>query len=178
MKKTLKLTLITLLALGLFACGEKKISEDDLRKAEAALFNEDQTINHEKAAETAEMYSRFVDQNPDAPTAANWLFKALNLYISSKDADKSIEACNKLMQDYPDYEYTPTGMFMMANCIYDGELHDLDKARELYEKIISDYPENDLIPSVEKSIEYLGLTPEEIMTLIQMSQLESEEGEW
>ena len=178
MKKTLKMMLVALLALGMFACGEKKVTEDELKEAEKALFNDDMTVNPELASQTAEKYCRFVEQNPDAPTAPSWLFKALNVYISTKNADKSIALCDKLVENYPDYEYTPTGMFMVANIIYDSELHDLDKARALYEKILSDYPDNEIVPSVKKSIEYLGLTPEEIMTLIQMSQMEVEEGEW
>lgn len=178
MKNLLKLMLVSLLACGMFACGEKKLTEDDLKKAEQALFNDDRSINFDLASQTAEQYCLFVKQNPDAPSAPNWLFKALNIYISTKNAEKSAETCNQLMERYPDYHYTPTGMFMMANMIYDSELHDLDKARALYEKIISDYPDSELIPSVERSIQYLGLTPEEIMTLIQMSQMEVEEGEW
>jgi len=178
MKRTLNLMLVALLVFGMFACGEKKLTEEDLKKAETALFNENKDIDSDLAAKTAEQYCRFVEQNPDAPSAASWLFKALSIYITSKDFAKSEEVCNKLMEKYPDYSYTPTGMFMMANCIYDTEQHDLDKARALYEKILSDYPDDEIVPSVEKSIEYLGMTPDEIMTKIQMSQMEVEEGEW
>ena len=178
MKNILKTVLLVSLALAMFACSEKKVTEDDLKKAEAALFNDEMMVNPDLASQTAEKYCRFVKQNPDAPAAPNWLFKALSIYINAKDAEKSIETCNMLMEDYPDFTYTPTGMFMLANCIYDAEQHDLDKARALYEKIISDYPDNELVPTVEKSIEYLGMTPEEILTLIQMSQMDTEEGAW
>ena len=178
MKDILKTVLLVCLASAMFACGEKKVTEDELKKAETALFGDDMAVNPETASQTAELFCRFVEQNPDAPTAPSWLFKALNIYVSCNDSDKSIALCDKLVENYPDYEYTPTGMFMVANCIYDSELHDLDKARALYEKIISDYPDSEIVPSAEKSIEYLGLTPEQIMTLIQMSQMEVEEGVW
>jgi tetratricopeptide (TPR) repeat protein len=178
MKKTLKLMLFAFLAFSMFACGEKKLNEEDLKKAEATLFNDDKTINPDLAAQTAEKFCRFVEQNPESPAAPSWLFKALSIYITTKDFAKSEEVCNKLVENYPDYSYTPTGMFMLANCIYDTEQHDLDKARAMYEKILKDYPDNEIVPSVEKSIEYLGMTPDEIMTKIQLSQMEVEEGVW
>ena len=54
MKNTLKLMLFALLAVGMMACGEKKLTQDDLKAAEATLFNEDQTINEAVAPEVAE----------------------------------------------------------------------------------------------------------------------------
>ena len=54
MKKTLRLMLVALLAFGMFACGEKKLTEDDLKKAEETLFNEDQSVNEAVAPDVAE----------------------------------------------------------------------------------------------------------------------------
>ena len=178
MKKTLKLMLVALLAFGMFACGEKAMTEDDLKKAEATLFNEDMTTNLENAPKVVEKFCKYAEQHPDDANTPEWLFKALEISIKTKNTEKSIEIGNKLMKDYPDYEKTPAAMFILASFVYDDQLKDIDKARELYEKIISNYPESELVPSAEKSIEYLGLTPEEIMSLIQMSQMEVEEGEW
>ena len=40
MKNTLKIIIFALLSIAMMACGEKKITQDDLKKAEATLFNE------------------------------------------------------------------------------------------------------------------------------------------
>lgn len=57
------------------------------------------------------------------------------------------------------------------------QLNDTARAHETFQKVIDNYPESELADDAKKSIEYLGLTPEEIMTLIVMSQMEEEEVE-
>ena len=49
------------------------------------------------------------------------------------------------------------------------------QAHVTFQKLIDDYPESPLVDDAEKSIEYLGLTPEEIMNIIMMSQFVEEE---
>lgn len=163
MKKTFRLMLVALLAFGMFACGEKKITEDDLKQAEKAMFNDDMTANPEAAAVAVKQFCKFAKQNPDDPTAPDWLFKALELSVGQKDAAKSEEICQQLMDKYPTFEKTPIAMFMMASMVYDDQLKDLDKARAMFEKIISDYPESEIRPSAEAMMNYLGMTPEEIL---------------
>ena len=163
MKKTLKLMLVALLAFGMFACGEKKVTEDDLKQAQAALFNEGMTTNVEAASKAMETFCTYVKQNPDDPQAPEWLFKAMEIAVRQKDAKKSAEICDKLTESYPKSERTPVAMFMLATLVYDDQLNDIDKAREVYEKILSDYPESEIAPSVEASLKYLGMSAEEIV---------------
>lgn len=163
MKKTLELLFVVLLAFGMFACGGKKVTEDDLKQAEAAMFNEDMTTNMDAASKALETFCTFVKQNPDDPTAPDWLFKAMEIAVRQQDAKKSEEICNQLMKSYPDSDRTPVGMFMLASFVYDDQLKDLNKAREMYEKILNDYPESEIAPSVEASIRFLGMSAEEIM---------------
>ena len=163
MKKTLKLMLVAMMAFGMMACGGKKITEEDLKKVEAALFNDDMTANPEAVSEAVEKFCQFAKQNPDNPNAPEWLFKAFEISVSQKDTQKSEEICNQLMKNYPNYDKTPFGMFMLASFIYDDQQKDLDKARGMYEKIMTDYPESEIIPSVEASLKFLGMTAEEIV---------------
>lgn len=178
MKKTLKLMLVAILALGLFACGEKQLTENDMKEAEATLFNEDGSIKTDVAPKVAETYLKFVEQNPDAPSAPLWLYHAFEVNVMLKNAEQSEVLCNKLVEQYPDNEWTPKALYLLGSFVYEDQLHDLDKARSTYERILADYPDSDLIPSVEASIKYLGLTNDEIMTIITMSQMDVEEGEW
>lgn len=178
MKKTLRIMVLALLAFGIFACGEKKITEDDLKKVESTLSDESGKLNEEAVPTAVEKFCKFVDQNPDNPSAPDWLFKAMQFEIKVGASDKAIELCDKLLNDYPDYRNNPAALVMLANEVYDSQLHDLDKARATYEKVISDYPDSNWVESAEKLIEYLGLTPEEIMTRIMISGMEEVEGEW
>ena len=144
--------LVATMAFAMLACGEKKLTQDDLKKAEAALFNEDMTANPEAAPVAI-----------DDPSAPDWLFKALEIAVGQNDAAKSEEICQQLMDKYPTYEKTPFGMFMLASFVYHDQMNDLDKARALLERIVSDYPESEITPSAEASIGFLGMTPEEII---------------
>ncbi len=165
MNKSLKLMLVAMLAFGVLACGGngKKLSEDDLKKAEASLFNDDMTANAETAPAVVETFCKFVEQNPDHPNAPEWLFKAFEIAVTQKDAKKSEAICNQLMKAYPTYEKTPFGMFMLASFVYDDQLKDFEKARAMYDKIIAEYPDSEITSSAEASIGFLGMTPEEII---------------
>ena len=163
MKKTFNLMLVAVLAFGMLACGGKKVTEDDLKKAEAALFNDDMTANPEAAPIAVKTFCNFAKQNPDDPSAPDWLFKALEISVGQKDATKAEEICQLLMDKYPTYEKTPFGMFMMASMVYEDQLKDLDKARTMYERILADYPGSEIAPSAEASLNFMGMSPEEIV---------------
>jgi outer membrane protein assembly factor BamD (BamD/ComL family) len=178
MKNLMKLMLVAFLAFGMFACGEKKLTEEDLKKAEATLFNEDQTLNEATAPSVAEKYVRFVEQNPDDPAAQNWMYNALEIYVMLKDSDNSIKVCDRLVELYPDSKWAPRALYLLGAFVYEDQLNDLDKARELYERVINEYPDCDMISSVQASLKYLGWSNEDIINDIAVSQMEVEEGEW
>ena len=67
---------------------------------------------------------------------------------------------------------------MIGNYIYDNQLNDTAQAHKCYQRLIDEYPDSELVDDARKSIEYLGLTPDEIMARIMMSQMEEVEGHW
>ena len=171
----MKMMSIALLAFGLLACGEKKLTQADVKKAEAGLFNEDRSINEKVAPEVAEKYCRFVEQNPDDSTAAKWLYHALELNVYLKNVEKSEELCTKLLEQYPQSDWASTSLLLMGNYIYNDYLNDTAKAHACFQRLIDEYPDSEYADDAKKSIEYLGLTPDEIMTLMMIDQME--EGE-
>lgn len=177
MKYTLKLMLFAVLAFGLFACGgdPKKLTRDDVKKAETSLFNDDKSMNLEAAPKVAETYCEFVKQNPDDEDAPMWLYHAMEINVQLKNSDKSIALGKQLVEQYPESSWAPMSLFLAASFVYDDQLNDTAQAHATYQKLIDDYPNSALVDDAQKSIEYLGLTPEEIMTLIMMSQFEEEE---
>ena len=177
MKKTFQIVLLAVLAFGMMACGEKKLTQDDLKKAELTLLGEQGDLNKEAAPAVVEKFCKFVEQSPDDATAPEGLFKAMQIDIKLEESEKAIELCNKLVEDYPTFEHNPAALMMTASEVYDGQLHDLDKARATYEKVINDYPDSDWAKNAERMIEFLGLTPEEILSRIVLSNMEVEDGE-
>lgn len=178
MKKSPIIMLAILLTFGMMACGEKKITQEDLKASEAKLFNEDRSLNESVAPKVAEEYCQFVKQNPDDSTAVLWLYHAMEINVMMKNTDKSIELGNQLLSQYPQSEWAPQTLFLMGSYVYNDLLNDTAQAHVMFQRIIDEYPESHLVDDAQKSIEYLGLTAEEIFTLMMMSQMEVEEGVW
>ena len=168
MKNTLKIMLALVLAFGMFACGEKKITEQELTEIEATLLNPDEPINADTVPFVVDKFCKFVEQNPEAVTAPDWLFKALDLSVNFLAPEKTIEIGEKFAQTYPDNDKTPMALFVLGSMVYDEQLHDLDKAREMFETILNNYPDSDFVPSVEAALKFLGMTPEEIVKEFEM----------
>jgi TolA-binding protein len=176
MEKTLKLMVFALLAFGLFACGEteKKLTYYDLKEAEKTLFNADQSLNEAAAPEVADKYCLFVEQNPKDSLADEWLYHALEINVMMKDVQKSETLCDQLLKQYPQSHWAPVSLFLMGNYIYDGQLNDTAKAHIVYQRLIDEYPDSKLVDDAQKSIEFLGWTPDQIMNHFMMSQYEDE----
>ena len=174
MKNTLKLMMLAVLAIVMLACGgkEQKLTQEDLKAAEATLFNEDRTMNEAVAPKVAETYCQFVKQNPNDSTAAKWLFHAMEINVMLKNADKSIELCNQLNEDYPDSDWSPRALLYVGSFVYNDQLNDTAQAHATLQRLIDNYPDSELVDDAQKSIEYLGLTPDEIMERIMLSQME------
>ena len=179
MKKTLKLMAFALLAFGVLACGEteKKLTYYDLKDAEKTLFNEDQSMNEEVAPKVAEKYCKFVEQNPKDSLADEWLYHALEINVMMKDAQKSEALCDQLLKQYPQSHWAPVSLFLMGNYVYDGQLNNTAKAHAAYQRLIDEYPDSKLVDDAQKSIEFLGWTPEQIMNHFLMSGFEDEDDE-
>ncbi|MBQ8958227.1 MAG: tetratricopeptide repeat protein [Bacteroidales bacterium] len=175
MKQTLRMMLVALIALGMLACGEKKLTEKDLKLAEAELFNEDKTMNEAVAPKVAEKYSQFAEQNPDNTSAPLWLYHAMEINVQLKNAEKSAELCERMLEKFPQSEWAPRSLFLLGSFVYNDQLNDTARAHATLQRLIDTYPDSNLADDAQKSIEYLGLTPEEIMSLIMMSQFEEEE---
>lgn len=171
MKNTLKIIMFAFLACCMFACGEKKLTEEDLKAAEATLFNEDLTLNEDVAPQVAEKYCQFVKQNPEDSASAKWLYHAMEINVLLQNSEKSVEICNQLTEQYPQSQWSPMSLFLLGSYVYDDQLNDTARAHETFQKLIDTYPDSELVDDALKSIEYLGLTPEEIMARIMMSQV-------
>ena len=179
MKKTLKLMVFALLALGMLACGEnaKKITVEELREAQTVLFNENGSLNEKEAPKVAEKYCRFVKQNPGDTAAVKWLYHAMEIQVMLKDSKKSIEIGNQLLEQYPQSKWAPQTLLTLGAFVYNDQLNDTANAHIMFQRLIDDYPSSDLVDDAQKSIEYLGLSPDEIMSLIMMSKMNVEEND-
>jgi len=172
MRRILSIAIIAFVALSMFACGEKKLTQEDLKTAQATLFNEDHTVNETTAPQVAEKYCKFVEQNPDDSTAAQWLYQAMEINVLLKDSDKSIALGDQLLKQYPESQWAPMSLFLLGSYVYNDQLNDTAQAHVAFQRLIDEYPESVLVEDAAKSIEYLGLSPDEIMARIMMSDMD------
>jgi len=148
-----------------------KVTEKDVKKAEQALFNEDQTTNQEAVANAIETFSKFAEQNPDDANAPECLFKALEISINTKqDPVQSILLCENLVEKYPEFDKNPVALFMLASFVYDDQLNDLDMTRDTYQRIVDNYPESPFARDAAISIQQVGMSPEELVKMFEAQE--------
>lgn len=165
-----KIVFLFVLMVAMAGCHNQnsKTTVNDVKKAEAALFNEDQTVNAEAATDAVAVFTKYAEENPEAADAAEYLFKAIEISINTKqDAQQSIGLVNRMVTSYPESEKNPVALFMLATFVYDEQLHDLDKARETYQQIIDNYPDNPFAGDAAISITQLGMTPDELVKMFE-----------
>lgn len=145
-----------------------KTTQNDVKKAGAELFNDDQTVNPEAAIQAVAAFSKYAQENPEASDAADYLFKAIEISINTKqDPQQSIDLVNQLLGSYPEFDKNPVALFMMASFVYDERLHDLDKARETYQQIVDNYPDNPFAKDAAIAITQLGIPLEDLVKMFE-----------
>lgn len=148
-----------------------KTTENQVKEAEAALFNEDMTANAEAVPDAIATFVKYAEDHADAADAPEYLFKAVEVSVNAKqDPQQSIDLVNRLVTTYPRYENNPVALFMLATFVYDDQLHNYDKARECYNRIINDYPDSPFAKDAAISIEQLGVSPEELIKIFEANQ--------
>ena len=150
-----------------------KTTENDVKEAEAALFNDDMTANVEAVPHAIATFVKYAEDHADAADAPEYLFKAVEVSINAQqDAQQSIDLVNRLVKDYPRFDKNPVALFMLATFVYDDQLHNYDKARECYRRIMNDYPESPFAKDASIAIEQLGVSPEDLIKIFEAQQEE------
>jgi len=148
-----------------------KTTENDAKMAEAALFNSDMSTNNEEVPEAIEVFSNYAADNPEAENAAEYLFKALEVSINTKqDPKQSIDLADRLLKQYPKFDKAPVALFMMASFVYEDQLNDLDKAKACYQRIVDEYPDSPFAKDAAISIQHLGMSPEELIKMFEANE--------
>lgn len=174
MKKNFLIAVMMFLAIA--GCNRNtKVTENDVKKAEDALFSESGMANEEAVPNAIETFSKYAEENPEAANAPEYLFKALEVSVNTKqDPQQSIDFCNRLVTTYPQFDKNPVALFMLATFVYDEQLHDLDKARVAYQQVIDQYPDSPFANDAAIAITQLGMTPEELIRMFESNE-ESED---
>ena len=158
MKKFLVLAVIALVLAG---CGSNDPAKR-INELEKQVFSTENTINPEIASDLVSAYCDYADANPNDEMAPEYLFKAVDVSMNLNEPQRTISIIDKLMADYPDYPRTQAALFVKG-FIFETKYNDLDMAKMLYEQYLKQYPDGEFADDCKASIEYLGLSPEELV---------------
>ena len=160
----MKRIILSLLVAFLMVSCSQIPSAEKVKKLESQLVNEGGLINSEVGAELIDIYLRRAEKNPKAATAPEDIFKALDISVNLNidDPQKTIAIADIMINQYPDYAWTPMAMFIKG-FIYETRLNDKTKAIEVYNLFIEKYPDNELIENVKATLENIHLTPDELI---------------
>lgn len=171
MKRMIYLWAVVLIALASCQNQNGKVTIKDVQKAEKALFSQDQTVNPEAAKGAIETFRDFANQNPEDPQSPEYLFKALEVSVNTKqDAPTSIVLCEKLLKSFPEFDKNPVALFMVASFVYEEQLCDTALAHGTYQRIIKNYPDSPFAKDAAIAIEQLGMSPDELVRKFEQTE--------
>ena len=166
----MRVLFLAMAALCLVSCGDSKVTEKDIQKAEQNMFSVSSQPDKSRLDEMLALYCSFVEQNPEHPQSPEYLTRALDLSVAYMTPEKSLEIAEKIEREYPNFAKMSYVLFVEGYFIYDQQLHDIDKAREVLERLVRDYPDGEFTSSARDIMENLGLTPEELIMKFQEAE--------
>lgn len=172
MRKFCFIALVTLIS---FSCagpqkdGSEKLIESITLLEETLYNNDDVKIRKEDAVNLIGLYEAYTVEYPEDSLAPVYLFRASDLSMNLHRPKETIRLFNELLSKYPDYEKTPSVLFLKA-FVYEDQLKDLANAKIYYEEFIEKYPQSDFADDAEMSLKNLGKTPEELILEFEKNQ--------
>jgi TolA-binding protein len=154
---------IILTLLLFFGCSTKKTDKE--------LFDEaKKNLTEQNIPEAVSSFDELLIEYPESNLAPEALSELATIYqnkqvknISEEEnLNKSVELFIRLHDDYPSSEYAPSGLFM-AGFIYANELQNFEAAKAIYQQFLNEYPEDELAASAKAELDFMGLSPEEIL---------------
>ena len=161
MKRILAVLLSLILMLGMFAgCG--KMPDEKLMALGKEMEDRE---NFDKAIE---YYEKLVQEYPESPLAPEAMHYMGKVYANGiKDYERAILVFNDVIDKYPDSPQAAHSQFMIG-FVYANSIADTAEARLAYDKFKEKYPDNELIPSVDFELKYLGKDINDIPELMNL----------
>ena len=152
---------IAVISLFLAGCGSNDPAKR-IEELEKQTFSTENAINPEVASDLVSAYCDFADMNPEDAMTPEYLFKAVDVSMNLNEPQRTISIIDRLINDYPDYPNTQRALFAKA-FIFENRYNNLDMAKKLYEQYLEQYPDGELADDCRVSIQFLGLSPEELV---------------
>ena len=162
MKRIALLALATVL---MVACGpsrEDRIAQ--IEDFEDSIFEIAVAADPDGADQLTRLYVDFADKYPNDSLSPIYLMKAADMQSNVLHTDRSVELFDRIIADYPDFEDVPMCYFLKGNAL---ELNSqMDEAKVAYEEFLAKYPDHYMAEQTRMMLPYLGMSNEELLSLI------------
>lgn len=153
----------------LAACGHKMSREEQIK----AIEEKEQTLDFDQfdadvadsvLGEMVGLYRQFYHQFPSDSLAPVYMQRAADLNITLGRADEAVAVLDSIITMHPDYEDV-AGCYFLKGYAYETA-ENYDAAREAYTYFVETYPDHYLANDTRTTLQYLGLSPEEMFEAI------------
>lgn len=152
-------------ALLLAACGPNREKElKTIEEHEQQLSALDVNTQDEELNQLVSLYTRYAQHFPDDSLAPVYMLRAADLCISLAQPQRSVSLIDSIITLYPGFEDLGGCYFLKGYAYETAEQY--DSAREAYTRFVEDFPEHPLASDTRRSIDYLGMTPEQMLEAI------------
>ena len=155
------LLVLAVIALVLAGCNNNDPAKR-INELEKQVFSTEDVIDPVVASDLVSAYCDFADANPSDAMSPEYLFKAVDVSMNLNEPQRTISIIDRLIADYPDYPRTQAALFVKA-FIFETKYNNLDMAKKFYEQYLEQYPDGEFADDCKASIEFLGLSPEELV---------------
>jgi outer membrane protein assembly factor BamD (BamD/ComL family) len=161
MKNSIKSVSVVVLCAFMTACSpskEKMNAQISLMENETA-----QTYDLSKMDSLVSLYQQYVKEFPQDSMTQEYLFRSGKLNITLRKGTEALTDFNTLIKNFPQCDALPEVYYYVAY-VYEDILYDIASARTAYYDFINRYPSHRLVRDATLAIQYLGKSPEEIIS--------------
>jgi TolA-binding protein len=159
MKKYLLVFTVLLLIIG---CGKKDANE--------LIGEASELVKNNNITGAVNIFEEIIKEHPDSREAATAMYELGKIYQSkllknvseNESLNKAIFYFDEVFQKHSSSSEAPLALFMKG-FILANELNQLDEATKTYKLFILKYPNHDLVSSAQDELNYMGLSPEQIL---------------
>lgn len=194
MKKWKSIAFIAFIGIAVQSCGgdgepgnEGNQNDSTTVSIDTAKFMEDLTAIKDKIEKQMDipkekdlkeaiiMFQDFASVFPDSPEAPDYLLRASDICLTTKEPEKSVKILNRIIKEYPGYPKMEDVKYNKASHL-DFELRDTTAAKDAYRQFIEEYPNSPLVKDCESRIENIRYSAEELAEKF-IKELEENGGE-
>jgi len=123
-------------------------------------------LNRAAALKYVDVVEAYALSAPCDKASPEYLYKASEIARSIRTLPKALSIYDWILEDYPEYEKTPT-VFFLKGFILENDVKDEEAARNIYNEFLEKYPQHEMADDVKFLLENMGRSDEEILKFLE-----------